>query len=76
MIYKISRLKRPALTALVLVFALPVLARAYLDPGSGSMVFQIAMAGLIGGFYGIKRYWSKLCGFFSRKPSSNPETKS
>lgn len=44
---------------------------AYLDPGTGSYVFQALLAFLIGVLYTIKMYWQKIkeffCNLFSRK---------
>ena len=44
---------------------------AYLDPGSGSLIFQALVAMLAGVAYGVRVYWAKLRGLFSRavKPS-------
>ena len=36
------------------------LAYAYLDPGTGSYIFQIIIAALIGGLYAIKLKWKKI----------------
>ncbi len=46
------------------VLASPGRARAYLDPGTGSYLFQILIAGLIGGLFAIKIFWVKIKGFF------------
>lgn len=35
-------------------------AYAYLDPGTGSYIFQLAIAVLIGGSFAIKLYWRKI----------------
>lgn len=37
---------------------------AYLDPGTGSYVFQALLAVVIGAAFTIKIYWQKLTGFF------------
>ncbi len=44
-----------------------VLARgtAYLDPGSGSYLLQLLVAGLFGGALALRAYWSRIKGFFS-----------
>jgi len=47
---------------LYLVF--PREACAYLDPGTGSYIFQLAIAVLVGGFFVIKLYWRKVRTFF------------
>jgi len=38
---------------------------AYLDPGTGSYVFQVLVATAIGGLYVVKMYWQKIKNFFS-----------
>ena len=48
-------------------------AQAYLDPGTASMLFQSVVAAVVGGFFLIKTYWSKLKNLFSRNKDSQPE---
>jgi hypothetical protein len=52
---------------------------AYLDPGSGSFILQLLVAGILGGLVAIRMYWDKIKARFSRKPqdtsSSTPEDK-
>jgi hypothetical protein len=44
---------------------------AYIDPGTGSYVLQLAIAGALGASVAIKHYWSRLKGLFSpRRPPS------
>jgi hypothetical protein len=38
----------------------------YIDPGSGSMLFQILIAGLLGGLFAIKTFWLKIVTFFQK----------
>ncbi len=35
-------------------------AEAYVDPGSASYIFQLAMAALLGGLFVVRTYWSRL----------------
>jgi hypothetical protein len=42
-------------------------AHAYLDPGTGSMILQIAMGGLAGLLVIGKLYWAKFSSIFSRQ---------
>jgi hypothetical protein len=37
---------------------------AYLDPGSGSFIIQLLIAGLVGAGFLLRGYWSKLIGHF------------
>jgi hypothetical protein len=46
----------------------------YLDPGSGSYIFQLIIAALVGGAFVIKMYWKKITSFF-RKDSQKDEDK-
>jgi hypothetical protein len=40
--------------------------RAYLDPGSGSFLLQLLLAGILGGLFVVKMSWSRIKGFFRR----------
>ena len=40
--------------------------QAYLDPGSGSFLIQLLIAGLVGAGFLIKAYWKKIKGLFNR----------
>jgi hypothetical protein len=37
---------------------------AYLDPGTGSYVFQVLVAAVIGGLFAIKMFWQRIKHFF------------
>ncbi len=37
---------------------------AYLDPGTGSYIFQLLIAGIIGGIFSLKIFWTKIKSFF------------
>ncbi|HEX9795423.1 MAG TPA: hypothetical protein VGA52_00380 [Anaerolineales bacterium] len=39
---------------------------AYLDPGSGSYLLQLLIAGAMGGLLMLRIYWSKVKAFFLR----------
>jgi hypothetical protein len=47
---------------------------AYLDPGSGSYLLQLLIAGLLGGFFVVRSSWDKIKSFF-RKLFSREEEK-
>ena len=51
----------------------PVL--AYIDPGTGSYVLQMAIAGALGASYAVKHYWGRLTSLFSRKPRSTDDAR-
>lgn len=58
-------------TLLLLVFVLSFTnsAFAYLDPGSGSYILQMLVAGILGSLYAIKLYWARIVNFFKGKSS-------
>ena len=39
---------------------------AYLDPGSGSFIFQMLIAAIVGGLFVIKLYFNKIKTFFKK----------
>lgn len=51
---------------IVLQLTLSQDAFAYLDPGTGSYIFQVLMAVFIGGLFTVKMYWQKIKNFFSQ----------
>ena len=53
---------------IVLMIAMPTgSAQAYLDPGSGSLVVQIIIGGILAALVAIRLYWSRIIGFFTGK---------
>jgi len=56
---KHQRSPLPAAVSLLAVLVLTgtVPAHAYLDPATGSYVFQILMAGLLGALFALKMFW-------------------
>jgi hypothetical protein len=55
------------LVALLLAgpFSLP--AHAYVDPGTGSFIFQAAIGALLAASVAVKVFWKRITGVFSRK---------
>lgn len=51
---------------LILFFLTSRPSYAYLDPGSGSYLLQILLAGLLAASFMLKSFWQKLRAFFSR----------
>jgi hypothetical protein len=43
---------------------------AYIDPGSGSMILQMLIAGIGAGWVAFKLFWHRIARFFSRKEKS------
>jgi hypothetical protein len=47
--------------------------KAYLDPGSGSVLIQLLIAGLLGAAFILKVSWKKIKAFFSRSKAPADE---
>ncbi len=47
---------------------------AYLDPGSGSYLLQLLLAGLLGSLVVIRASWDKIKGFFSKRSKQEGDT--
>ncbi len=47
----------------------PKTAQAYLDPGTGSYIFQLIIAAFIGGLFSIKLFWNKIKMFLKKSLS-------
>jgi hypothetical protein len=45
----------------------------YLDPGSGSYIFQLLIAGLVGAGFIIRLYWKRIIGIFSKRQPGDEE---
>jgi hypothetical protein len=60
-----------AVTAVALgLLATP--AEAYLDPGTGSYVFQMVAAAVVSVAFVARAYWHRVRGFFARRDRSAP----
>ena len=44
---------------------------AYLDPGAGSMILQMILAGILGLSYTLKLYWRRIVRFVRRDKTSD-----
>ena len=47
-------------------------AYAYLDPSTGSIIIQSAIAAIAGAYFVIKTYWYRIKDYFSRKNTNEP----
>jgi len=61
-----SRLALIALLWLAFSFMIIPTANAYVDPASGSYVFQVLIGAIVGVGLGIKLFWRKIAHLFSR----------
>jgi len=54
------------LLAAAVALCFPQYAYAYIDPGTGSYVFQIVIAAFVAVSFMVKIYWLKIKGFLGR----------
>lgn len=54
-----------------IVILIPQPVSAYLDPGSGSMVWQMVTAVAFGAAFTVKIYWQKIKIFFNKSKRTN-----
>ena len=52
------------------ILARPV---SYLDPGSGSYLLQLLIAGALGAAFAVRHYWTRIKEFFSGRFGSSTE---
>jgi hypothetical protein len=45
-------------------------ANAYVDPGTGSFIFQVLIGAFLGAAVALKVFWRRIWGFITRKPVS------
>jgi len=45
---------------------------AYIDPGVGSILIQVLVAGLVGALFTIKRGWQRITAFFALLGRKSP----
>ena len=64
-----SSIRKKLLAATLFYIMITGEARAYVDPGTGSYILQILIAGLLGAAFALKLYWNKLKGFISSSRS-------
>jgi hypothetical protein len=50
----------------------PTNAWAYLDPGTGSYVLQLIVAGLLGALFTVKTFWARIVAVFRRSNGRRP----
>ena len=52
---------------MLMLIGFPTRAEAYLDPGTGSMVLQIAVGGILAVLATTKLYWNRLRSLFHKQ---------
>ena len=55
-----------AFTVCFFLLSLPI-ARAYVDPGTGSYVFQLLVGALLGAAVALKVFWRRIWSFLTRR---------
>lgn len=59
----------PLLTAALLLFVLADQVEAYVDPGTGSMLMQLLLGGIMAVLVLLRSSWERVCGWFHRRPT-------
>jgi hypothetical protein len=65
----VIHLKLHYLLLVFIILLMPQAASAYLDPGVGSMIWQMLVAVALGAVFMIKMYWMKIKGYFKKNNS-------
>jgi len=60
-----SRVRALRLVALAFLIAGAPAAHAYLDPGTASVLFQAAIAGVLAALFYVKEIWRRVKAFFT-----------
>lgn len=58
--------------AVLIALLFPRDAFAYIDPGSGSLIFQTVVAALAGIAYAVRVYWARIRSVFNRRAPDPP----
>jgi len=57
----------------ILLFLGPRHAIAYIDPGTGSIVFQVVLAAVLGVSFLLKTFWRRIKGLWSSPANQPPD---
>ena len=57
-----------AASVIIVVLVFPRSAHAYVDPGTGSYVLQIVIAGIAAASFSLKLFWGRIKAYFSGPP--------
>jgi hypothetical protein len=63
----LSKVTTPIGFAAAVLLLTPADAWAYIDPGTGSYLFQLIIAGGLAGIYTLRRYWYNVRTWFGRR---------
>ncbi len=76
--YPSALIRSPRAFVVVLALLFSPHAHAYLDPGTGSYIVQLAAAGLLASMFTLRMYWTKVKDWFrslGKAKAEAPETK-
>lgn len=57
--------------AVVLLGLCPATAHAYIDPGTGSFIFQGIIAAVVGLGFAVKVFWKRIVALFTGRPAES-----
>ena len=61
------------LLAILITAITPGEAHAYLDPGTGSQLFQVFLALFVGAAFTVKVYWNRIIDYFRTRMGDSDE---
>jgi hypothetical protein len=65
---------RISAVTLVAAFLTPIAALAYIDPGTGSYVIQLAIAAFVGVMFSLRIFWKKIVRLFKKSGPDEQKT--
>ncbi len=68
-----KKIIRISAIALAVAFLAPVAALAYIDPGTGSYVIQLAIAAFVGVMFSVRIFWKKIVRLFKKGGPEEPK---
>ncbi len=64
-IYTMAAIGNRLIAAMLMIIVMTGTAHAYVDPGTGSYLLQILIAGILGAAFALKLYWARIKNFLS-----------
>ena len=66
-----SRIFTVSVLSLSVMFVVIPAANAYIDPGSGSFIFQAVVGGLLAAALVVKGFWRRIVSFFTKRRTAD-----
>jgi hypothetical protein len=66
-----SRIFTVSVLSLSVMFVVVPAANAYIDPGSGSFIFQAMVGGLLAAALVFKGFWRRIVSFFTKRRTAD-----